>query len=132
MALNPPEPKTTTPAVVIDTSPTGALVKNIPTERAMRPYAFYDSDLDNIGTLSIVLNALIAVGGSLFGVAVSALCDRLITKEAMRLSVDTTVLAVSSALIVIVVLFGVWISNRRTSTIERIKKESRDYVLNVA
>jgi len=127
MEPKPPDTQQAQPSPsYVETIPAGALVKTGRTERKVRFYAFQDSDLDNIGNLSFELNALIAIGGTFFGVAVTAVCECLLTEEAKRLLVFHTLLGVAIGAIVLCI-FGVWrISRKRVSIIERIKHESLD------
>jgi len=127
MEPKPPDTQQAQPSPsYVETIPAGALVKTGRTERKVKFYAFQDSDLDYIGNLSFELNALVAIGGTFFGVAVTAASECLLTEEAKRLLVFHTLLGVAIVAIALCA-FGVWkISSKRVSIIEKIKRESVD------
>lgn len=116
----------TSAASILTTSPTGALVNTGRTERKMRFYAFCDSDLDNIGNLSLGLNALVAIGGSFIGVALASIIECMISADATRLHAYHLLLGASIVVISGCFVGAVVIAKKRISTIARIKSESRD------
>ncbi len=99
---------------VFDPTPAGAFVKVLRTEREMTTYAFTDGELSTIGMFSGILNVAFAGAFAVVGAILGTWTDASMS----RMLIYLALLIGSGAL-------GFWAARKRSSEIERVKRESK-------
>jgi hypothetical protein len=127
--MEPNQPDVAQPTQPLFTSsPTGALVKMLRTEREMKTYAFTEGELGNLGTLNTILNIFVALGGAAIGFMLSTYLDCLNVTDKLRISRDYGALTIGAVILLICAAVCVWSARSRISEVERVKRESRTIV----